>query len=113
MPEKIKLEELTDGVKAYLQTNIQLFKLEATERTSVFGARLISSLLVGLTMLLFILFLSVSVSILLGNYFHDLCTGFAIVTGFYFLLTLLLLLLRKSIIEKRMRNAFIRRLLSK
>ncbi len=112
MPEKIKLEELTDGVKTYLQTNIELFKLEATERTSVVGARLISSILVGITLLLFILFLSLSAGFLLGNYFNDLCTGFAIVTGFYFLLTLILLLF-KNIIEKGMRNSIIRRLLSK
>lgn len=113
MPEIEKIEELTNGLKTYVQTNIELFKLEATERTSVLGSRLISILLVGMALLLFVLFLSISAGFLLAHYFNDTFTGFALVTAFYFLLSIILLIGRRKLIEKPLCNTFIQRILKK
>lgn len=109
----VKMEELTDGLKEYVQTNIELFKLEATERTSVFGARLISALIVSMALLIFVLFSSISAALYLGNCFNDYCAGFALVTAFYLIVTLFLILCRRKLIENPLRDRLIRRILKK
>ena len=113
MIEKEKIEELTKSLKVYVQTNIELIKLEATERTSVFGSSLISILLVGFSLFLFVLFISISAGFFLANYFNDNYTGFLLVTIFYFLLTLILIMGRKKFIERPIRDKIIRRILKK
>ncbi|OFZ08195.1 MAG: hypothetical protein A3D92_07105 [Bacteroidetes bacterium RIFCSPHIGHO2_02_FULL_44_7] len=113
MQEQVKIEDLTKSLKVYVQTNIELFKLEATERTSVFGANLISILVVGFSLFLFVLFVSLSAGFFLASYFNDNYTGFLLVTGFYFMLTIVLFIGRKKFIEKPIRDKIIRRILKK
>lgn len=113
MPEQEKIEELSKSLKVYVQTNIELFKLETTERTSVIGSNLISTLIVGFSLFLFVLFVSLSAGFFLASYFNDTYSGFLLVTGFYFLLTVFLFLGRKTLIEKPIRDKIIRRILKR
>ncbi len=113
MSENGKIEELTKSLKVYVQTNIELVKLEATERISVFGSSLISILLVGFSLFLFVLFISISAGFFLGDYFDDNYTGFILVAGFYFLLTFILIICRKKFIERPIRDRIIRIILKK
>lgn len=113
MPQKGKIEELTKSLKVYFQTNLELLKLEATERTSVFSSSLISLLIVGFSLFLLVLFFSISAGFFLARYFHNNFIGFLLVTGFYFLLTMVLLLIRRNFIEKPIRDKIIRRILKK
>jgi hypothetical protein len=113
MAEYGKIEKLTDSLKGYINTSYELNKLEAAERTSVIGASMISALMVALVGLMCLLFISLSASFyfsaLLGNSY----SGFAITAGFYFLLTVILLIGRKGIVEKPMRDKIIRIVFSK
>lgn len=113
MSETGKIEDLTKSLKVYVQTNIELIKLEATERTSVFGSSLISILIVGFSMFLFVLFISISAGFYLANYFNNNYTGFILVTGFYLLLTIILIIVRKKFIERPIRNKIVKRILKK
>lgn len=113
MSETGKLEELTKSLKVYVETNIELLKLEATERTSVYGATLISILIVRLSLFLFVLFTSITAGFFLGNYFEDTFTGFLLVSAFYLLLSLLLILGRKKLIEGPIRDRIVKRILDK
>lgn len=113
MTEKGKIEELTASLKAYIHTNIDLIKLEATERTSVIGSSLISILIVGTVVLIFVLFLSLGVAFYLSNCFNDNFIGFSIVAGFYFVLSLLLIICRKKFIESPIRDKIIQRIFKK
>ncbi len=113
MSETGKIEELTKSLKVYVQTNIELVKLEAAERTSVFGSSLISILIVGLFMILFLLFVSITAGFCLADYFNSNYIGFLLVTGFYFLLTIILFFARKKLIESPIRNRIITRIFEK
>ncbi len=113
MPDTGKIEELTKSLKVYVQTNIELFKLSATERISVFGSSIMSLLIVGFSLFLLVLFFSITVGFCISRYFNDYALGFLIVTGFYFLLTLILIICRRKCIEKPMRDKIIRRMLKK
>lgn len=113
MSEQGKIEELTKSLKAYIQTNIELIKLEATERTSVIGSELISFLLIALTLFIFILFFSLSAGFYLASFFNDNIIGFAIVAGFYFTFCLILIIGRKNLITRPVRDKIIQKILKK
>ena len=111
MPEYNKLEEITDSIKEYLLLNFEILKLEATERISQIGASLTAVLLVSVSVFMFVFMLSIGlgfyISALLGNAY----SGFAIIAAFYFVLTILLFIGRKKLIEKPLRDKIIEKTL--
>lgn len=113
MPEHEKIEELKGYVVKYINTNCELIKLEATERISLFLSGLIGLLLVGSIATLFILFASFSIGFYLSTLLGNSYAGFIIVAGFYLLLGLILVLVRKKLIERPLRDKIIWKLLSK
>jgi len=54
MPDNGKIEELTDNLKSYINTNLELIKYQAIERSTVIIADMLSTLLVGLFLLFFL-----------------------------------------------------------
>lgn len=110
MPEYNKLEEITDSVKEYLLLNFEILKLEATERISVIGASLTATLLVGISVFMFVFTLSIGlgfyISALLGNAY----SGFAVIAAFYFILAFVLFIGRKKLIEKPLRDKIIEKI---
>ena len=110
MPEFSKIEEISDSLKQYLQLNYEIIKLEATERTSVISSVLVSSLVIGVTMFLFVLALSIGAGFYLSTLFGQLYLGFAIIAGFYLLLALVLFVFRKKLIENPFRDKIIRKI---
>lgn len=112
MPEFGKIEELTENLKKYIATSYELQKLQAIESSSVFGSGLISSLLVGLVVVLFVFFLSLWAGFYLSASIGDNYSGFLIVAGFYFLFGFILILVRKKLIEKPLRDKIIRKVFS-
>jgi len=111
MPEYNKLEEITDSIKEYLLLNLEILKLEATERISQIGASLTAVLLVSVSVFMFVFMLSIGlgfyISAMLGNAY----SGFAIIAAFYFVLAILLFIGRKKLIEKPLRDKIIEKTL--
>lgn len=103
-----KIEALSDDLKVYFSTNVELVKLQALDRASAAGAGIASMLIIGTVMLMFAVFASVSaavyLSILLGAYY----IGFGIVAGFYLLAGIIMLVSRKQSLENPIRNTIIR-----
>lgn len=112
MPEFKKLEEISDEFKQYLTVNYEIVKLHATERASVIGSSLLSSLLVGLAVFLFLFTLSIGVGFYLSALLNNMYSGFLIIAGFYFLLASILYIGRKRMIQKPLRNKIIQKLLN-
>ena len=112
MPENVKIEELTENIKAYVRSTYQLNKLETIESISVIGSGFVSSMVISLITIFFILFISIGIafclSSILGNYYY----GFLIVGGFYFLLGSIVLLGREKLIEHPLRDKFIKKVFS-
>lgn len=111
MPEYNKLEDITDSLKEYLLLNFEILKLEATEHITEIGASFTAILLIGISIFMFVFTLSIGlgfyISALLGNAY----SGFAIIAAFYFLLVIVLIIGRKKLIEKPMRDKFIQKIL--
>lgn len=113
MPELEKIEGLSIGLKKYLLLNYEIVKLEATRKASEVGSSLFSSLMLGIALFLFAFALSMGVGFYLSALLGDTFSGFGIIAGFYLLISLILLIGRKKIIEKPLRNKIIRKILSK
>jgi hypothetical protein len=113
MSEHGKIEELTDSLKRYATTSYELIKLEATERSSVIGSGIISSILLGIVGIMVALFVSFAAAFYISARLGDTWSGFAIVGGFYLLLLLILAAGRKSLVEKPLRDKIIRNIFSK
>jgi hypothetical protein len=111
MPEYNKLEEITDSLKEYLLLNFEILKLEATERVSVIGSSLTAILLVGLSVFLLIFTLSIGLGFYLSALLGDTYSGFAIIAAFYFILTIIIFIGRKKMIEKPLRDKIIEKIL--
>jgi hypothetical protein len=108
MLNQTKVDELTSSLKQYVGTSAELFKLEAIEHTATISSKFISSMVIGITFLLFLIFGSFGLSFYLAEYFDSHFIGFFIVAGGYLLIGLFLLLFRKRIIEYPFKNHFIK-----
>jgi len=113
MSEHVNIEEIADSLKVYVNTNLELIKLELTERVSVLGSSLISNLLVWLVIVLFLFFISLGLAFYLSNLLGNNYSGFIIIAGFYLLIGLILILGKKRLVEKPLRDKIIQELLHK
>lgn len=94
----LKLDNLVNNLTGYIETRVELMKLEVREELAKAMAKL--SVLVVLVAVgtLFILFFSVALALLLANYV-GIFGGFAIVAAIYLVITLIVLMMRANISE--------------
>lgn len=104
-----KTEELSEMLRNYLSTNIQLVKQETTAIASVILSDLISYVLIGLAGMFLLLFLSLMAGFYLSDLLDSSLIGFAIVAGFYFLVSITLYLIRDKWLRKPIREKIIRK----
>lgn len=99
-----KIEELITDLKNYTNTSIEIVKLETVQHTSSIIADMISGLVVGVVVFLFVLFLSFGICILLSDLFNSYYLGGGSVVGLYLLLSIVLIAGRKTILFYPIRN---------
>lgn len=91
-----KLDGLVSNLTGYVETRIELLKYEIKEDMAKAISRVALILLVSLLFTFFLLFISVSVAIKIGETLGNFA-GFGIVAGFYFIIMLMIVLFRDSI----------------
>jgi hypothetical protein len=91
------VSEISENVKAYIRLKIDLLKLTLTEKLSL----IISALLISVILFLVFLFISMFISVAFIFWFRDhagpLYVGALIVAGFYFLIGVIVFLMRNSL----------------
>jgi hypothetical protein len=101
-------KESRQQLEQYVQDRVLLLKLQMVEKVS----QLIALLFTGLTLALLTFFILLFVSIMAGYYFANvtgsLYIGFGIVAIFYIILFVLIVSLRKKVIEKHIIDAVIK-----
>lgn len=102
-----KLEALTDSLKQYADTNYELIKLEVIDHSSTIVSGIVTTLIITVILVLFAFF----GSLYLAYYISDLLDinhiGFAIISGFYLLLGLIIYFNKKGFIEKPVCDSFV------
>lgn len=105
------IETLLERAENYTNSTIELFKLNAIDRTADVISSLISRLAILIAIALSVLIISIGVAVLVGNLFGNYFWGFFIVGGFYALIAILLNAFRHSLIKIPVSNSLIKQML--
>lgn len=105
------IEQIVSGIGDVAETKLELLKLrtagKASEMISSVVAFLALVLITGITLII----ISIGAAYWIGNQFNNTSYGFFIVGGFYILLFLFILLLRKNLISKPFYSFLINKML--
>lgn len=91
----------------HIETQTAYLRLVLTEKLGLTLTRAISSGVTVLLLLLFLLFAGLTAGFWIGKIYNDNVIGFGVVGGFYLLVLLVYLALRKRVFEKRILDAVI------
>jgi hypothetical protein len=108
-----KIEGLTDHVRSYVKTRIELAKLDIAEKISLVVGNLIAAMVVMILLLFILVFGSFAGAWALGEWLDSTALGFLIVAGFYSLLAIIIWFARARFIRFPVMNAIIRQLSKK
>jgi hypothetical protein len=104
------IEAVVIKIEAYVKTNLELVKLHAVDKSADIASKLISRTIFFIAFSFFALFINIGLSFWLGEILGKDYYGFAIIAGFYLLLSIVLMILHRPIIYK-IKNYFINQLL--
>jgi hypothetical protein len=93
------ISELRQLITEYFDARLKLIKLETFEKIAKVTAVLFSSLVVALLGFFLLFFLSMSLGFFLGKVFDSMALGFLSVTGLYLILFMLVLFMKKDLME--------------
>ena len=105
------LDVLWERISKYLETKIQLVRLQAINKASDIIALVVSRIILLITTIFFMLFLNIGIALWIGSLLGKLYDGFFIVAAFYILLGLLLFIFKKKLIKMPINNFLIKELL--
>ena len=100
---------LKTDVQELIDTKLELARLEILEKSSAAGSFLIYGLIIINLIFFAFLFAFIALGFLFGKWIDNTAGGFAIVTGIYLVLLILLIACRKSILN-RFKNLFLKEL---
>jgi uncharacterized membrane protein YqjE len=95
----LKLDSLIENLTGYVETRIELTKMEIREDLARGLSKFLLFILLGVVLTLFVVLISIAVAHLIARSTGTV-GGFAIVAGFYLLLGLLIFAFRGAIVEK-------------
>ncbi|SFA73798.1 phage holin family protein [Algoriphagus aquimarinus] len=92
----LKIGEIVQTVKGIVETKIDMVKLDIQDQISGILSRLVILILMGGSLLLVLLFLSLSLAFFLSQYFESPHMGFLLVGLLYLLILFILYLIRDN-----------------
>lgn len=105
------IELLYNKAEKYTKTSFELLQLNTIDKTS----DVISSLAVVTSMVIivaiFILFINIGISLLIGKLLNDYAMGFFLISLFYFIVALIVFVFRKTLIKIPIDNLIVSKLL--
>jgi hypothetical protein len=105
------IEPLLHKVEAYGKTSLKIVQLKTVEKTAVVTASLISLLLLIIVASFFVVAINISLALWLGELLGKAYYGFLMVSLFYAVVAIILVLLHTSI-KRRISNFIITQLLN-
>ena len=102
-----KLDRVIDGISGYVETRLELFKLEAREEMASITAKIFQAAFLILLILFALMLFSVAGCIALGKLVGSQSIGFLIGGSFYLILGILLYLLKDKLKVKEKINLYL------
>jgi sterol desaturase/sphingolipid hydroxylase (fatty acid hydroxylase superfamily) len=105
------VELLYDKAKKYVDTNIDLLRLNAVDKTADVMSSLIARIIIVMIVAMFTLFINIGISLYIGKLIGAYYLGFVIISTFYLLLAILLYFYSNRFIKIPLTNLIIIKLL--
>ena len=103
-------KDILNHASDYAETFYKLSLLRLTKKVSDVASVVVNSLLIFFISLCILLFISFAGAWWLGDVVQNRALGFLLIAGFYLLVILVLVLMRKKIISPFIRNTLIRKI---
>ena len=87
---KDNVEDLLNRVRDYVETQIELFKYKAIDKTADLISSIVSNIIVAITLMFFFLFLNIGLSIWIGSLLGKTYLGFLILAALYLITGLII-----------------------
>jgi hypothetical protein len=107
-----KAEELTGHVKEYINTKIEIAKLDIAEKGSRIISNMVAGIIVAILFVFVLVFASFAGAYALSEWIGNTYAGFLIVAGIYLLIGVVVWVTRTRILQIPIMNAIIRQLFS-
>ena len=104
----IGINDLAENIKDYVETRIEIFKLETADSGASAVSSLVSWFIILIVGFIFLLMLTIGAAISIGKMVDNYAIGFFAVTGFYLLVILLLYFNRSNWLRKPLINTIIK-----
>jgi hypothetical protein len=106
-------DTLLEQAEQYAKTNAELYTLMATEKMALIISSILSRLVILIFVFIIFLILAMGLSYWVGEKMGHTHSGFLVVAGGAFVLTLLLYVFRNAFLQKPVMNALISEVLKK
>src|SRR5690606_13348338 len=94
---KENIQDIREDIKGLLESNIAYYKLWLFKVITKSFSALLKVLMVGIFLVVALAFFSVAAAIAIGEALNSTAYGFLIVGGFYFLLSVIIYVCRRSV----------------
>ncbi|CAM3601374.1 hypothetical protein FLGE108171_05300 [Flavobacterium gelidilacus] len=105
------MEQLYQKAKDYTEISIELFRLNAIDKTADLVSSLLSRFILAMFVTMFTLFVNIALSLYIGKLLEETYLGFLIVSGIYLVLSIVILLYSDKLLKKPLTNLVIAKLL--
>lgn len=105
------IESIYERAKSYTETSIELFKLNAIDKTADIVSSIVMWIALGSIVVIFLLFVNIGISLYIGQLLGASYLGFLIVSSFYLLIGLFLYIFNNKLIMKPVTNLVIYKLM--
>jgi ABC-type sugar transport system permease subunit len=112
MEKNEQMDQLTQHLKQYVRTTIEIIKLELIERSIIISSYILLQVVRYMLFTIALLILSIALGFYISNYLNDYIAGFGFVGTIYLLIAMILSVLNQRKIEKAIQNKIIRNLFS-
>lgn len=112
MKEKLNANELYDKAEDFAVSSFKLVQLQTVKKSSEVLASGGFGIMMLVALSFFFLLINFGISLWVGQQLNDLALGFGIVASIYFLFALILLVFKKTIINRYLKNWIINQFLS-
>ena len=103
--------QLFDTVGDYVETRIELLKLDSTKKVSDLASDIAVHGIIAFIAIIFLIVLNIGVGYWLGELFGKIHYGFFALAGFYLFVGIIFLLAKNAIVKRPVANAVIKKIL--
>jgi len=107
MENKQEMDMLTQNLKQYVRTTIEIIKLELIERSVIITSFILLQVIRWMLFAIALLILSVSLGFYISDYLNDYIAGFGFIGTIYLLVAMIISVLNQRKIEKVIQNKII------